>query len=298
MRFDVCESPEWNAEGLGIAMRGRIPMVVRLHSGAAQVLHYYVRTGVDSRLAVRCERALIRRADVLTGLPKLLEIVAAQSGISSDRTVPILNPVKRVAMAPPPTGPPRILFAGRVEPRKGPDVLLRAAPLVLTKRPDARFVFAGPDSPTENGGSYTAHLQELARQLGVADSIDFVGRMDGPSELAREIAASTLCAVPSRWESMPYVAAEAATLGRPVVASEIFGHEGMVEHGRTGMLAPVDDEAAWADAILSVLSLSSEERLKMGRRASEHTAARTDPESIAEATLRAYELAIERKRAS
>ncbi len=296
INFDVCETPEWQAEGLAIALRNKVPLVVRLHSGAEHVFPHLRRDGIDEWLAVRCERALIRRGDVVTGTPAIVASVANDLGLSPESVRPIIYPVHPAPSAhPPPAGPPRILFAGRLEPRKAPDVLIKAAPTVLTRYPEARFVLAGADAGGADGRPFVEHLRSLASRLAVAHAVEFAGRRGGPDTVAEELAVSTMCVMPSRWESMGYVAAEAAALARPVVASRIPALEAIVDDGHTGRLVAPGDPRALAQAIIELLAMPESQRQEMGNAGRRLIAKRCDPERIANETLAAYELAIERR---
>jgi glycosyltransferase involved in cell wall biosynthesis len=292
VEFDVCESPEWGAEGLAIALRGRLPLVVRLHSGAAQVLPHLGPLGIDERLAIRAEEALVRRADVVTGPRPIVTEVSAKLGIETERVRPINYPVPSPGPAVAEEDGARVLFAGRLEPRKGPDVLIRAVPGVLERVPHARFVLVGADAGAPGGGSFRSRLENLARELGVEDAVEMPGPVAGPEQVTAELARSAVCAMPSRWESMGYVAAEAAAAGRPVVASRIPALEEIVEDSATGRLVPPGDAGALADAIAEVLLLDPGRRAEMGRAGARLVASRCDPERVADETIAAYELAL------
>jgi glycogen synthase len=298
LRFDVCESPEWMAEGLAVALRGRLPTVVRLHSGAAQIAPFLGNVGIDRRLAARCEAALIRRADIVTGTPSIVAEVASDLGLPDDQLRPINYPVDPKPSLPLPAGPGRVLFAGRLEHRKGADVLIKAVPKVLMHLPEARFVFLGADAGAPDGGSYRARMQSLVDDMGVSDAVEFRGRRGGPETVEEELRRATVCAVPSRWESMGYVAAEAAAVGRPVVASRIPALEAIVDDGVTGRLVPVGDVDSWAAAIVEVLSLAEERLRKMRDAARRLIADRCDPERIGIETFEAYREVISRPSAS
>jgi glycosyltransferase involved in cell wall biosynthesis len=290
--FDVCESPEWGAEGLAIVLRGQTPLVVRLHSGAAQVLPHLGEVGVDGRLAIRAEDSLVRRADVVTGPRPIVAETAVKLGLGPERTRYISYPVPRPAPMDHTEDPARIVFAGRLEPRKGPDVLIRAAPRVLAQVPDARFVLFGADAGAPGGGSFRAVLDGLAADLGVTEAVEMPGPLPGPDRVAAEMARGALCAMPSRWESMGYVAAEAAAAGRPVVASRLAALEEIVEDPASGRLVPPEDPAALADAIVEVLAMTPGEREQMGVAGARLVADRCDPERVADQTVAAYELAL------
>jgi len=297
LSFDVCESPEWMAEGLAIALHGWLPLVVRLHSGAGHIAPFLGRVGIDRWLAARCENALVRRADLVTGTPSIVADVASELDLPDDRLRPIIYPVDPKPLEPPPPAPGRVLFAGRLEHRKGADLLVRAAPNVLARLPETRFAFLGADSEAPDGGSYVAGLRELAGELGVSEAIEFRGRRGGPETVEEELRRATVCAVPSRWESMGYVAAEAAAVGRPVVASRIAALEAIVEDGVTGRLVPVDDVEGWAAALVEVLSASEDRRREMGEAGRRLVADRCDPRRVAAKTLAAYEEAVRRRSA-
>lgn len=287
IRFDVCESPEWRAEGLGLALRRTPPVVVRLHSSAAQVLPYVGLLGRDRRLAIRCEEALVRRADVVTGTRS--QLASAGSAIEAERAREITYPVARADLLPPPSGPPSVLFAGRFEARKGPEVLIRAVPELLRRVPDARVVLLGADTGVGEGG-HAARLRAMVAELGVAGSVEIVERW-GRDAVVEHLAEATVCVVPSRWESFGYVAAEAAALGRPVVASRIPALEDVVSDGVTGRLVPPDHPTALAEALADLLSDPAQAH-QIGLRGARVIAQRCDPDRIAAETLDAYELAI------
>ena len=290
--FDVCESPEWGAEGLALALRRRTPMVVRLHSGAAQVLPHLGKVGRDGRLAIRAEDALIRRAEVVTGPRPIVAETAARLGLDTERLRFISYPVASQGSAAAAEDPAKVVFAGRLEQRKGPDVLIRAAPRVLQRVPEARFVLYGADAGAPGGGSFREVLERLAEELGVARAVEMPGPLPNPTEVAAELAGAALCAMPSRWESMGYVAAEAAAACRPVVASRLPALEEIVQDPETGRLVPPEDPVELADAIVEVLSMTPREREEMGRAGARLVARRCDPERVTDETIEAYELAV------
>jgi glycosyltransferase involved in cell wall biosynthesis len=285
---DVVECPEWGAEGLLLAATG-LPVVVRLHSSAAQVFPYTLQGagcfGLDRRAAVALEARAARRAALVTSTEANAEGGARALGLDPATVRRIAHPVIARAPAPWPAGaPPRVLFAGRLEPRKGPETLVRALPAVLAAVPGARLAFAGRDA-----GSAPA-LRRLAAELGVAHAVELLGHCDRAA-LDAHIAAATVCAVPSRWESFGNVVAEAALLGRPVVASDIAPFRELVGEGRTGRLVPATDAAAWATAIVGLLA-DPARAAAMGRAGAAHVRALGDPARIAEQTLAAYRDAI------
>ncbi|MGI8461548.1 MAG: glycosyltransferase family 4 protein [Solirubrobacterales bacterium] len=296
--FDVWESPEWGAEGLVLALRRAVPSVVRLHSGGAQVLPFIGPIQRDRRQVIKFEEALIRRADVVTGTRALTSTVPVELGVDPDRVRTIRYPVARVQPLPPPAdergggdAKATVAFVGRFEARKGPDVLVRAVPRLLERVPEARVVLRGRDTPVLGHGSFLEDLRRQIAELGIAHAVELIDDWH-PDAVVAELRRAAVCAVPSRWESFGLVAAEAAALGRPVVASRIAGLDDVVDDGVTGRLVPPEEPAALADAIADLLE-SPDDRRRMGAAAANDIAHRCDPDRIAAETMSAYELAIE-----
>lgn len=296
---DVVECPEWKAEGLALALRGNFPLVVRLHSSARQLFPYTGQGkawhGLDGTLAARLEEVSARRANVVVSTRSNLAEVSAALRLDEHALHAIPYPVRLPRPSPlPNSGPPRIAFVGRLEPRKAPDVVLRAAPEVLERCPEARFVFVGRDVGPVGEQPTSPWLRAEAQRLGVAHAIELLGQLDH-DKLIEELRRATVCAFPSRWESFGNVVAEAAAVGRPVVVSSIPPFHELVRDGETGRIVASEDPSAWAQAILALLD--DEDRAgAMGKAGSVHVRGISDPSRVAEKALAAHESAIERWR--
>lgn len=295
----VVECPEWCAEGLAVGLRGALPLVVRMHSSARQLFRYNGQGrkwfGLDGRVAATLEEASARRAHVIVGTRSSLAEARRRLRVDERALHTISYPVPPEPLhAIPDSGSLQVTFLGRFEPRKGPEVLLRAVPQVLESVPEARFAFVGRDATVPGGPSSAAWLRREAARLGAAHAVD-VREQFGRDVVDRELKQSTVCAFPSRWESFGYVVAEAAAIGRPVVVSEIPAFHELVEDGVTGYIAPVAEPEQWARALIEVLS-NPTKASAMGKAAAARVAASCDPGHIADLTLLAYEHAIERWR--
>ncbi len=117
-----------------------------------------------------------------------------------------------------------LTFVGRIQPLKAPDLLVRAAADILTRRPDlsGRLQVAILGGPSGTGLERPQALQELAARLGIAEHVTFVPPTDRHT-LAQWYRASDLVCVPSHNESFGLVALEAQACGTPVVAANVGG---------------------------------------------------------------------------
>ena len=168
------------------------------------------------------------------------------------------------------------LFAGRLEPLKGAQILLDAAARLRTQSEydDLAVVVAGDDSGDgahHNRGGERSRLERHAARIGLGDHVRFVGAI--PHEhLAVYYAMADVCVVPSLTESFGLVALEAQALGTPVVAASVGGLREVVEDGVTGFLVDGHDPEDYARAIADVLGdpirkseMGEEARRRAGR---------------------------------
>lgn len=163
-----------------------------------------------------------------------------------------------------------VAFAGRIQPLKAPDVLLRAAQLLRRRHPDRRFrvVIVGGTSGT---GRIVPHgLADLAAELGLTDAVDFLDPLP-PAQLCQVFQAADLVAVPSYNESFGLVALEAQASGTPVVAARVGGLRVAVDDGVSGVLVDGHDPVQWADQLAGVL-LDATRRAAMAAAASRQAA--------------------------
>jgi D-inositol-3-phosphate glycosyltransferase len=148
-----------------------------------------------------------------------------------------------------------LLFVGRIQPLKAPDVLLRAAARLVHDDPGLRdrLVVAVVGGPSGTGLAEPEHLQKLAGQLGIAD----LTRFDRPvpqRQLADYYRAATVTVIPSHTESFGLVAVESQACGTPVVAAAVGGLLTAVADGRSGILVPGHDPDDYAAAVRPLLT--------------------------------------------
>jgi glycosyltransferase involved in cell wall biosynthesis len=174
---------------------------------------------------------------------------------------------------------PDILFFGRLERRKGPDLLARTAVRLLEHRPDLRIRFIGGDTNTGPGqSSMRAHLQRLTKDH--ADNFAFFDRVERAS-LGAEITAAKVICLPSRWDNFPNALLEAMSLGACCIASGpgAGGMSEIIEDGASGILCGAEDEAALAAALARALD-DDDLRRRLGVAARERIEGQCDPQAI------------------
>ncbi|MCW2876493.1 MAG: UDP-N-acetylglucosamine [Sphaerisporangium sp.] len=154
-----------------------------------------------------------------------------------------------------PPGAVLLLFAGRVQPLKGPDVLLKAAARMIQNDPRlaGRLVVAIVGGPSGAGRANPGHLAELAADLGITGQV----RLEPPCHqavLADWYRAATAVVVPSHAETFGLVAVEAQACGTPVVASAAGGLRTAVRDGVSGVLVEGHDPARYARVLADLVA--------------------------------------------
>jgi len=305
-RYDVVHSHYWLSGQVGAVARDRwgVPLVHTMHT-TAKVKNASLATGDVAEPPARIvgEEQVVDAADRLianTGeeARQLIDLYGADR-----RRVDVVHPGVDLSVFSPmersdarrllglPPGSRVLLFAGRLQPMKAPDVLLRAVGVLLDRSPelraDLRVAVIGGLS---GSGLERPHaLQELAATLGIADVVQFVPPVS-QTELARWYAAATMVCMPSYSESFGLVALEAQACGTPVVAAAVGGLPTAVADGRSGVLVAGHDPAAYARVIQDLLADDGRRSL-MAEQAVRHAAA-FGWDRTARHTLRVYEEAV------
>jgi D-inositol-3-phosphate glycosyltransferase len=181
-----------------------------------------------------------------------------------------------------------LTFVGRIQPHKGPEVLVRAVAEMISHSPHVRaklaLVIIGGASGS--GCSEPDRLKALAKFLGVDDVIHFLPPVNR-DKLADWYRASDLVCVPSYSESFGLVALEAQACGTPVVATAVGGLRTAVADGISGSLVDGHDPRAWS-AVISRLLAEPARRINLALGAIKH-ASNFGWESTARRTLDVYD---------
>ena len=184
-----------------------------------------------------------------------------------------------------------LTFVGRIQPHKGPDVLLRAVAEMVTHSPHlkAKLAVVIMGGASGSGLNELDKLKVLAKFLKIEDVTHFVAPVKR-DELANWYRASDLVCVPSYSESFGLVALEAQACGTPVVATAIGGLRTAVSDGISGSLVDGHDPKAWS-AVISRLIAEPQRRLLLSMGAVIH-ASHFGWENTAHKTLEVYDWAL------
>lgn len=223
-----------------LALAFRVPYVVHLHSGKFPEF-FAERCGTLSRGLIR--HVLQRSAWIFVLSNERVQWLEHQ-GLRRDRTSVLPNMVETQATAAYADQSIGLLFLGRLEEAKGLSTLLNAFALVYAHNPAVRLLLGGEGDQSR----YGAH----ARQLGIADAVQFLGWVDAPMKrgLMEQSAAFVL---PSLYEGLPMGLLEAMSYGVPCVATPVGGVPDIIKDGVNGLLVPLGDSVALADALLRLL---------------------------------------------
>ena len=304
--FDLVHSHYWLSGQVGTVARERwgVPLVHTMHT-MAKVKNAQLADGDSAEPIGRIygEEEIVRLADRLIANTveerrELIELYDADP-----ERVAVVHPgvdlevfrAGRQAEARAVLGIPEdaalVLFAGRIQPLKAPDVVLRAAAVMLEREPELRdrLVVAVVGGASGTGLDQPSALTDLSTELGLDDVVRFIPTVS-QTGLADWYAAATTVCVPSYNESFGLVAIEAQACGTPVVAARVGGLSTAVSDGVTGVLVDGHDPADYASAMLPLL-LDADLRESMSQKAVHH-AESFGWDVTAERTLEVYADAI------
>lgn len=300
LSLDVLEAPEFGAltAFLSVVRPPRLSIVVRLHtcSSICRSLNGQAPTSPRSRLRAGLqdwlETRAIQTADSVTAISSaIVDFTRKMLRLRRDDFLVTPNPVNDLFFSRAPDGPasaePLVLFAGRLEWRKGPDLFIKALPRLMELHPTARFCLAGGDTNTAPGGiSMRDYLSSLLPE-GASSRVQFTGFLT-PEQLAKRYQESTVCVFPSRWEGFGLVAAEAMACGKPVVVSDTPGFREIISDRVTGLFAKPEDPQDLA-ASVNMLLCDSHLRQALGGAARDIAVTRFLGTAVAESMLDTYQ---------
>lgn len=296
--FEMEESFGWAGRLVG---RG-VPIVERLHGphalGREPIESAHERKLGDLREVA--EIASMKKVQAVTCpsdnlLREMMRLYALEPPVSAVIPNPIVALPEESAWNYRNAQPDQILCVGRIDLRKGADIVMRAFAAALEQRPTLSLIMAGPDFGIKQEDGATFQFEHFAsKELSehARARIQFLGPQ--PIERLAELRLqSTMSIVGSRFENFAYSIAEAMACGMPVLASDSYGNSEMIRDGIDGRIVPVADVAATAAAMVSMLS-GADKLAAMGRSARSRAVEWLAPERVARETVAIYRQTIER----
>jgi glycosyltransferase involved in cell wall biosynthesis len=182
------------------------------------------------------------------------------------------------------TKPPVVLTVGRLERRKGVDVLLRAMPRVWQRFPDAQVRLIGNEGDLSRGDLLAMALADKREQ------IVFPGFLER-DQLVKEYQHATIYIAPTQYETFGYTVLEAMACGRPVISTQVGAIPELVDDGKTGLLVPWNDPTELAEAIIKLLD-DPASAARMGAAGREKASNDFALETIVQRNLDSYQRAL------
>jgi D-inositol-3-phosphate glycosyltransferase len=270
--YDVVHSHYWLSGWVGSRAKEiwGVPHVASFHTlGKVKNSSLAMGDRIEPAARLRGEERVVAAADrILAPTPAEAAYLVGSYGASADRIRVVSPGVDRVLFRPRPKeeakarlGLPAgrlVLFVGRLQPLKGPDVALRAMAEAVRRDPRTMSnavlaVVGGPSGrASEAGREEVPSLVKLAASEGISDRVLFFPPQ--PHErLVEFYSAADVLLMPSRSESFGLVALEAQACGTPVLASAVGGLRYVVRDGASGFLVGGQAPRAFADRILAIL---------------------------------------------
>jgi glycogen(starch) synthase len=254
--IDLVSAPLWASEGCVCTFDRRFPTILALMTSMHTIagLHESWDEGPQIKALIELERATVQRSPYLHALSDAVLSDARQAFDPDEKVAAVIPLGTRDVTAEYSSGRNgdgklRILFVGRLERRKGVDVLLDAAAELLPTHPDVELVLVGKDTEnTEIGQTYRDAFRRRFADAEWARQVTFAGAVSD-EELFQHYADCDVFCAPSRYESFGLVLTEAMAFGKPVVGSRAGGMQEVVDEGVTGLLAEPGDAASLTEQL-------------------------------------------------
>ena len=265
----------------------RIPAVINVFGGLGyaftdrsqetSVLRSLLQRGLRWAIALSRSLVVVQNLDDRDVLVQENVVISSQvrliagAGVDVHRFVPVDSPA----------GDPIVMLVGRMLWDKGVGAFVDAVVRLKQRDVHARFVLVGRCDQGNPTAIAEAQLQRWTQEHG----IEWWGHREDISEV---IGRATLVVLPSYREGLPGVLLEAAACGKAVIATDVPGCREVVQHQKTGLLVPVRDPVALADAIASLLT-NHELRAAMGASGREFVMREHSKEKIGQHFLDLYQ---------
>lgn len=296
--IDLIETAEVYGSGF-FFRKGHLPLVVKLHTPFRMARQL---SGFDSNLDVvigdwvekvttssavsvmSCSEAMRSRIKDFWSID-VSDVEVIHNAVDTKLFCPASSEKK--------SGKISIGYFGRLEGRKGIDVLIDAFGKLVARGADVELCLYGSDCSRQEGGSWKEYLLDYSERHNFRQRVILKGHARREL-LPEEYNASDICVVPSQgFENFPYSCLEPMSCGRAVVASECGGLPEMIQHDVNGILVSPGDSGALAKALQRLVD-DSDLRLSLGKHARQSVEKNFNRETIARQTLEIYRKALDR----
>jgi glycogen(starch) synthase len=275
-KIDIVDASMWGAEGFLFSLTMSIPMVIRADTSSQDIIETRTYTGIGEQIGLKLlgvlEERTVRKANrIITSsldnydyivnklkiLPKKVSII--HHGIDTNRFRYVRNKFKsELGIL---DEDSVVLSVGRLEARKGVDILCKAIPYCLALRPNIKFVFIGNDTNTApGGGAFKEYIVNIAKRTGFEDKLILIAKVPDDT-LIQLYSACDLFVTASLQESFGLTVIEALACGKPVVATPVGIVPELIPYSVQGLfVVPVGDYLKLGQAIIKGLSINDEDK--------------------------------------
>jgi glycosyltransferase involved in cell wall biosynthesis len=302
--ISVVEAPVWDCQGIAFLLNRQWPLITSLQT----TLHFWLDTHDELRNdsdwmtafgspMLRLEKMLMMNSDGIRSISAAIkcDVESAYSFAFDDsnvQTSPLgMSPEQFPRKNEKRNNNLKLLFVGRLEPRKGIDVLLSAILIILKNNANVNFQIIGDDSIQVPGKQITYKNEFLASQLGkqFSNRVSFEGRVDDLTLRAAYRDCDVFIS-PSRFESFGLVFLEAMREAKPVIGCNVGGMPEIISDKKSGLLVTPGNIDELASAIQDLID-SPKMRKKMGENGRAIFLEKFTAEVMARSSLPLYEMA-------
>lgn len=274
--IDIVEAPIWNVVGIAPLLSKRYKLITTLQTTLKLSLPSRPDLLENAQLykdfiqpVINLEQMMIEESDYVLGSSRgiIAEVEKAYEMHIPSQKLSIINYGmpdwrKKELSTMKPNNKMRLLFVGRLETRKGIDILLELVPQLLEAYPQLEVNIVGDDSLAVVNGKTYREIFESTASTSIKDKVKFHGKLS--EELLRyHYATCDIFIAPSRFESFGLIFVEAMMFSKPVVGCLTGGISEVVSNGETGLLAQPGDKHSLYECIKKLIE-DSELRLKLG----------------------------------
>ena len=201
---------------------------------------------IEKRKSQRAE--ILKSADAVVAVSNFMKDLAIKIGVAEEKIHVIYNAVDFLSASCRWRTPqkPTLVYAGRLTPWKGVEMLIRVVAKLKEKNPDIIFEILGE-------GSEMNSLKPLVKNLKLEENVKFHGRVS-EEESHKIFSRSTIFVLNTNYEGLSHAILNAMQIGVPVITTPVGGNPEIIRNGENGLLVPYNNESKWTEAIESLLN--------------------------------------------